>query len=184
MGRRMDWVPVHRFAEAITVNIGQVLQVPLYAPRSLDSAPEFTRYEEDNELFIHRIVGQMIYFHNGEIEQIYETYITPCLMDLDGADNPTTVFGNGTSVPIGTGWDQEKANSRFWYMRTGSHFGSLNILQSTGGANHPWWTFIDIKPKQKTGVNESPCLCVANRSSNAVALGFQPLLRMLISPVN
>lgn len=181
---RMDWVPGGLFGEALTVGTGTIGQFTLYADREDSAASEFDQYEDDNELFIHRIVGQMHYFSNiAENRALFEVLIVPGLMDVDGANSPQTIFGAGDVVAIGSGYDAEKANGRIWYHRKVATVDSLANFGGLDAINHPWWTFIDIKPRQKIGINESPILVIINTGANGVSIGCIHNLRMLMSRV-
>lgn len=187
----MDWVPCYG---NVLLDGGAV------APGAWSAAllaPDLTRpftqavatpgeYEgEDNNYFIERIVGTVSASVPGTNVVPTIVRIQPLQADLDLSipDVPWNV-----NTPDGT----FMANFRFWWERrynavpeTASFIAPELHRTNALEVDHPWWTQVDIRPKQVFGRTDNlwPCMTgfISNSSPDRVRVAWS--LRMLLKEV-
>lgn len=185
MGRNMDWVPCTRYGTRIVQATGLTFAFPLYELPVI--ADEVDRFEESQDLFIHRIVGTVGIGHltaagGAPVDTLnaWMWRIMPMQADLSAGTldlpwDPAVSMRDGASAG-------SIANLRFWDERIGEDIGD-----STAGTNnlspvdHPYWSHVDIRPKQKFGqrLNLWPTLVLENASASDSTLMIM-WLRLLV----
>lgn len=184
---KFDWVPwfgysTSQFTNVAATTTGQFPMLDL-AGSGFDPSLTVGDIEDQNRFFLHRIVGQVEYGEPADTGiSHFDTVILPGLVEQTGGNTIQTIIGAGS--PAGGIWTDEFSNNEFWYHR---HFGSSQVadLLNTGIAGsgqvyvHPWWTFIDIKPKRVIAKGFNPVLAFCNPSAGNLPVKI--MLRALVS---
>lgn len=169
----MDWVVANTWGDTIICNALSDTFVSLMDPTAFMGAEVVGRVETSpNKYFIHRIVGQYQLVYRDEdpaASRRIEHRIWPGLYDT----SLSTIHTPGLMT------DSRTANSRLWFNR----IQQPAQLQQTPFASidHPFWTHVDIKPKQVVDENRVPVWQLWNPS--IVDVSFQHWVRLLVSPV-
>jgi len=187
VGLNTDWVPCTGYGERRTLANGTTLVFPLYdLPAIAESHDEF---EEQSSLFILRIVGTIGVGHlTGAGGPPVDTVnpwmwrIMPLQADLTvpTVDLPWDPAVNNMREGVDAG---PIANLRFWDERIGEDIGdSTANVNNLSPVDHPYWSHVDIRPKQRFGLklNLWPCIVFQNTSANDFTI-FRLWLRLLVS---
>ncbi len=172
---RMDWVPCR--AWGAQQSVPALTQGDLELMNIADSygTAEVVGLIEASPVryFVHRIVGMIQVWSSGTPaagDKVWtriwpgfvETEVVPTLITVDFID------------------EADGANARMWYQRIRSL--PRGEGDDIGADNHPWWTSVDITPKQVIDKYMVPALSVFNDSAT-VGSSFRHYLRMLVTPL-
>ncbi len=174
----MDWVPCFRWGVEQSVSPATQGDLALMDP-ALYSNTEVEGQIDDrvNRYFVERIVGQLCFSWSdtpsgGELGLV-RSVIWPGII----TNTQTGAFDTPGFID-----DPSGVNARLWHIRhlftTGTtRFGQL------GSTSHPWWTTIDIRPRQVIDDGQLPILSVFNNDAGIADLEFTHYLRMLVKPL-
>lgn len=169
----MDWVPAVSYGATVSVAAASTVYVILYPLPDYIADQEFL-YEDEvtSGLFLHRIVGSVTVSSDdaGNIPVAWR------LMPLGCNYDTLSVL-----EPFATPWSADQsewANLRWWderrYIPTSAANPDL--------VDHPYWTRVDITPKQAFGQKRNlwPVLAIRNYSA-AASMRLRHNLRLLLS---
>ncbi len=174
----MDWVPAFGWGTATGVGVNTQQDFTL-----MDIADQYTVGDvvgqiEESEIryFVHRIVGQFAAYYTSTPLLLNPTYfrIWPAPVNTEGA-------------PVATSPDfldeADGVNPRIWWtrqMRLGQ--AQNDMIDPTGVGIHPWWSTIDIQPKQVIEKYTTPVFSLFNADTQAV-VNLRYWLRLLVTPL-
>ncbi len=173
----MDWISCTNYGTGLTANSSNMSATTLYSLPDA-AADDVDKVEDaDDVLFCHRIVGT-IAAQKVEDTTVFVRWgwrIMPLQADIDLVV-PELPMAATTDLN-----DPDFANLRWWAER---YFES-SILETTHQTgldtiSHPWWTNVDIKPKQAFGIKRNlwPALVLWNGSADDLRVTHR--FRMLV----
>lgn len=172
---RMDWIPMAGWGIPFTVPALTQDELSLLEPDQYEADAVIGRVEDSPlRMFIHRIVGQISAHYNSApvTNNLMTTRLWPGL-----ADTSTVPFTTRTPGFL----DESKAaNPRLWFDRRRSL--DTREFEDLTETAHPFWSTIDIAPKQVIEDGRIPVLSIFNHDTQA-SLDYQPWLRMLVTPL-
>ena len=184
----MDWVPAYGRSLInsqvwTAVNLSQAL-----VNTASGGAAEFGTFEgEEEEFFVERIVGTVSAWAPG----LDGDPISVCLRIQPLQNNLTTVVPQLPFNP-GDGDSDYVANFRFWWERRYVVVPSVTSSDvvatqrtSSNEVDHPYWTQVDIRPKQLIGrrLNLWPCMTFWGNGALGETAEIRWSLRMLLKSV-
>lgn len=181
----MDWVPCLNFGATVTLtSAGVPSGADLLMSSDID-ADVVGKIEDTDDLFCHRIVGDVwIDVSAGNVGQDLFWGIMPLQEDIDNQvaqlpwDETTYIFTASMS-----------ANLRFWDMRNlrllSASWSNSVTSPATVTPLNPWYFHVDITPKQKFGgrLNLWPAFVgsVSVGANPNPVIRYTPYLRLLCS---
>lgn len=165
----VDGMPMVNYGQLEAINPLTTLYVVLYPVPDYIGDQEFL-YEDDvtRSLFLHRI--------SGDIQMAWET----------PEDVASASYGGWSLMPLGVEYDTVSVLQPFtipwdpllpeWCNL--SHWAKRYYRPTLGAAfnglppdpfAHPWWTYVDVKPKRKLGVDNNLWPVLAVRNSDAMS---------------
>lgn len=167
----IDWTVPDSYGRPLVFAPTSLAAVPLY--RIPDAATDDVSQvqDEDDVLFLHRIVGQCaVSILNPTVSFARIAWrLMPLQADIDN---------NALQLPVDPAFttldDQDFANLRWWDERR------FELQVPIAGAfemidpvfTHPWWSHMDCKPKQVFGYEKNlwPSLVVWNGSADEITI--------------
>ncbi len=173
----MDWISCSNYGTALLANAQDLSATGLYKLPDLSIDEVDVVEDASDSLFCHRIVGT-IAAQKVEDTTVFVNWgwrIMPLQADIELSVPELPVAATNDLD------DPDFANLRWW----GERRFSTSILETThmtglDTISHPWWTNIDLKPKQAFGIKRNlwPCLVLWNGSADDLRVVHR--LRMLV----
>lgn len=161
----MDWVPMSFYRSGITMSAGTTAFVILYPlpPYAVDDTELVFEDNDDIGLFLERVAGEIrVVWSQGAGTGVFTWRLMPLGADYD---TPAALLPfSGANWSNTTEW----ANLRWWK--------DMRVVPGDVGAaeliDHPWWTTVDIHPRQLLGARRNlyPVLALDNQTTVEVVV--------------
>ncbi len=175
----MDWVPCFGWGVEQTIGPNVQGEQPLMDIVDQYNVGDIVGLIEPSQIryFVHRIVGQFSahFIATPASLNVSHFRIWPAWIDTTGA--PQVVTADFLDEADG-------ANARIWFERKMRLGQALNeILDPTATGVHPWWSNVDITPKQVIEKYHVLTFSVFNDEGTA-SMRFRHWFRMLVTPLD